>query len=203
MIAGPSAMLTGTRSPLGSVIAEILLSVSAISVVGGTDQIQHTIIAERILSLPREPDTGSDLPLPEAAGAEWAVAGRLSLDGCLSLAFCLEMLDRVAALVLCDTGPGFRSDDARQRWNSRALAAADRLKRDGLGCSVTMPGPTPGSALGVRPRPGRGMLVQSSSQVIEQKVVILDAGHMWNIDQPEITRDRVGSSGRRRTHRHA
>ncbi|HTZ28411.1 MAG TPA: alpha/beta fold hydrolase [Streptosporangiaceae bacterium] len=107
--------------------------------------------------------------LLDAVGAEQAVAGGLSLGGFLSLAFCLQLPARVAALVLCDTGPGFRSDDARQRWNSRALATADRLERDGLGVFGDGSGPTaPGhrSASGLA-MAARGMLAQSSSEVID------------------------------------
>jgi pimeloyl-ACP methyl ester carboxylesterase len=68
----------------------------------------------------------------DAAGSPRAVIGGLSLGGYLSLAFWMAHPERVAALILCDTGPGFRNDEARDRWNERALATADRLERKGL-----------------------------------------------------------------------
>jgi len=60
LITGTEAMLTGSASPRDGIIAEILVSVPAISIAGGTDEIQRNIIAERVLGLPKEPrsDTG-------------------------------------------------------------------------------------------------------------------------------------------------
>ena len=60
LMTGAEAMLTGTGSPRNGTIAEILVSVPAISIAGGTDEIQRNIIAERVLGLPKEPrfDTG-------------------------------------------------------------------------------------------------------------------------------------------------
>jgi len=163
--------------------------------------------------------------LLDTCGAERAIVGGLSLGGFLSLAFWLAYPRRVAALVLCDTGPGFRNDEARQRWNDRSMATAARLEQDGL------------SALGDGPRPpdsahpmglahaARGMLTQQDGRVIDslpsidvpvlvivgaddrpflgaaeylaakipwaEHVVIPNAGHSSNRDQPELFNQQV------------
>ena len=148
--------------------------------------------------------------LLDACGIARAVAGGLSLGGFLSLEFCLAYPDRVAGLVLCDTGPGYRSVEARQQWNDRAMALAERLQRD--------------SALGLA-LAARGMLTQRDARVIDAlpaitvpalvlvgardtdylgaaeymaaklpraaHAVIPDAGHASNVDQPDLFSQQV------------
>jgi alkylation response protein AidB-like acyl-CoA dehydrogenase len=55
-------MLTGDEDEAGGVVAEILVSTPAISIAGGTDEIQRNIISERILKMPKENRTDTDRP---------------------------------------------------------------------------------------------------------------------------------------------
>jgi pimeloyl-ACP methyl ester carboxylesterase len=148
--------------------------------------------------------------LLDACGVERAVVGGQSLGGFLSLRFYLAHPDRVAGLVLCDTGPGYRRDEARQQWNDRAIVLAERLERDSK----------PGMA-----RAARGILTQRDARVIDAlpgitipalvlvgandkdylgaadymaaklpnagHAVIPDAGHASNVDQPDLFNQQV------------
>ena len=60
LISGASAMLCDGPDVLDAVIAEVLVSTPAQSIAGGTDEIQRSIISEKILGLPRDPVTDTD-----------------------------------------------------------------------------------------------------------------------------------------------
>jgi alkylation response protein AidB-like acyl-CoA dehydrogenase len=64
-LAGPGGMLEGPESPFDGTIAEVLESVPAQSIAGGTDEIQRNITAERVLGLPKEPGVGSTVSFRE------------------------------------------------------------------------------------------------------------------------------------------
>lgn len=160
--------------------------------------------------------------LLDAVGAETAIVGGLSLGGYMSLAFNRVHPERVRALLIIDTGPGYRNDEAREGWNRNAIATAERYERDGLARlaagSPEMRSSHHRDATGLA-RAARGMLTQRDAGVINSlptiavpalvlvgaddapfltatdymaakipdatKVVIENAGHAANIDQPE------------------
>ncbi len=63
---------------------------------------------------------------------ERAVIGGLSLGGFLSLDFYRQHPERVTALVICDTGPGYKSPEARAQWNQSAQRRASDFEERGL-----------------------------------------------------------------------
>jgi len=168
-----------------------------------------------------EATIGDMLALLDAVGAKKAIVGGHSLGGYMSLAFHASYPERVSALMIVDTGPGFRKDEAREGWNQNARRRAERFEAQGLGTSQSASPEVAAAqhrdATGLA-RAARGMLTQKNARVIEslphikvpsivivgandtpflaaadymcakipgaQKVVIADAGHAPNIDQP-------------------
>jgi pimeloyl-ACP methyl ester carboxylesterase len=108
--------------------------------------------------------------LLDAVGARDAVVGGLSLGGYMSLAFHRAHPERTRALLIIDTGPGYKNDQAREGWNKTSIARAERFEAEGL------PDASRGSAevrlarhrdaTGLA-RAARGMLTQRDARVIE------------------------------------
>jgi pimeloyl-ACP methyl ester carboxylesterase len=108
--------------------------------------------------------------LLDEVGANRAIVGGLSLGGYMSLAFYRAHPERVSALLIIDTGPGFKKDDARETWNRRAHDTGDRFEREGLAVltSASRERATVShrDASGLA-RAARGMLTQRDARVIE------------------------------------
>jgi pimeloyl-ACP methyl ester carboxylesterase len=108
--------------------------------------------------------------LLDAVGARKAIIGGLSLGGYMSLAFHRKHPERVLALLIIDTGPGFRKDEARAAWNQRALETARNFETDGLArlksrsreAATSTHRNAQGLALAAR-----GMLAQRDAEVID------------------------------------
>jgi pimeloyl-ACP methyl ester carboxylesterase len=146
----------------------------------------------------------------------------------MSLAFNRVHPERVSALLIIDTGPGYRNDEAREGWNQNAIRRAERLERDGLdltNASAEVRQVRHRSADGLA-KAARGMLTQRDAGVMNslaqvavpslivvgaddtpflaasdymaakipgaKKVVIPDAGHASNIDQPAAFNRAIG-----------
>jgi pimeloyl-ACP methyl ester carboxylesterase len=108
--------------------------------------------------------------LLDKVDAKSAIVGGLSLGGYMSLAFYRAHPQRVRALLIIDTGPGFKKDDAREAWNKRAHETGDRFEREGLAVLKSL-SPERSSvrhrdASGLA-RAARGMLTQRDARVIE------------------------------------
>jgi pimeloyl-ACP methyl ester carboxylesterase len=105
-------------------------------------------------------------------GVERGVIGGLSLGGYVSLAFYLAHPEMVRALVICDSGPGYRNPEARAAWNQRAHERATELERRGLD-ALTGRGREMREAMGEHrsaqglAHAARGMLAQEGSRVID------------------------------------
>jgi pimeloyl-ACP methyl ester carboxylesterase len=105
----------------------------------------------------------------DACGIERAVIGGIGLGGRMSLAFHLDHPDRVEALVLCGTFPGFRNPEMRTAWNYRAKSQAHSLEVKGfeaLGRGREVSLAVHRSAVGLAAA-ARGMVVQTDSLLVD------------------------------------
>ena len=156
-------------------------------------------------------------------GIDTAVIGGLSLGGYMSLAFHVDFPERTQALLIIDTGPGYKNANARATWNEHALNRAEVIERDGeaalKGGTAERSDAKHANIHGVA-RAARGMLTQHNARVIEslvhirvpslvvaggddepflaatdymatkidrcRKLIIPNAGHAVNIDQPDV-----------------
>src|SRR5215470_11154884 len=107
--------------------------------------------------------------LLDLVGARTAIIAGLSLGGYMSLAFAASHPERVRALMLFDTGPGFKKDEARAKWNESAHARAARFDAEGLKAlnqsdEVTLTRHRDATGLAGS---ARGMLAQKNDRVIQ------------------------------------
>jgi pimeloyl-ACP methyl ester carboxylesterase len=113
--------------------------------------------------------------LLDAADSPRAVLVGMSLGGFTSLLFRQRFPERVTGLVLVDTGPGFRSAAARERWNAWARMRADELET--RGADRLLAGREQRQARHAHGVQGlahaaRGMLIQRDSAVFDSLVEI-------------------------------
>ena len=125
----------------------------------------------------------------DACGLATAVIGGLSLGGCTSLAFHLAHPQRTAGLMLFDTGPGFKKDEARAAWNTRANARTARGMLAQFDDSLIQSLPDIAVPTMVLVGDGDEPFLAATFYMARkipnvQKVVIENAGHGANVDQP-------------------
>jgi pimeloyl-ACP methyl ester carboxylesterase len=116
-----------------------------------------------------ETTVGDMAAILDACGVKRAVIGGLSLGGFMTAAFNLAHPERVLALMLFDTGPGYKKDAPRDEWNKMTGSMAKALETKGLVAAGAGPEATLAqhrSAQGLA-HAARGMLAQTDGSVIE------------------------------------
>lgn len=109
---------------------------------------------------PNDPDAYSMSQVVDDLGRvlDWAAAGEpavpavlggLSFGGLASLHFCLENPERVRALVLIDSGPGFKKPEAQARWEASVERTARFIETKGMSAFVASRASL--TAVGLRP----------------------------------------------------
>lgn len=158
----------------------------------------------------------------DACGIDKAVIGGHSLGGVMSFQFQLNYPQRVLAMTILNSGPGYRSDTARDKWNLSCERTASSLARKGLAAlskSDEVHAEWHSDVWGLI-HSARGIMTHQDSRMIDnlanievpvlvlvgaqdkeflgaaeymerkisrvEKVIIDNAGHAANLDQPAI-----------------
>lgn len=105
----------------------------------------------------------------DTCGVDKAIIGGLSLGGYMTIAFHVAWPERCHALMLFDTGPGYKNAAARQGWNETAEARAKDLEARGLealgtGNEVRVASHRSAQGLAFA---ARGMLAQVDDRIIQ------------------------------------
>jgi alkylation response protein AidB-like acyl-CoA dehydrogenase len=67
---GPHGMLMGADAPKHGVVQTMALTTPSSSIAGGSDEIQHNILGERALGLPKDISVDRDMPFREVRGSK-------------------------------------------------------------------------------------------------------------------------------------
>ena len=178
---------------------------------------------------PSDPDlysveltVGDIAAILDDCGIQHAVIGGHSLGGVMAFQFQLEHPERVCAMAILNSGPGFRNEEVRNKWNIGCERTASSLARKGLSALSKSEEVHAEWHQGVDGlvHAARGIMTHQDSRMIDnlgnievpvlvmvgdrdkeflgaadymekkisnvEKIIIKDAGHAANLDQPEI-----------------